>query len=37
VENLFDTEYRDFLDTYKGYTLGRGRNVSFSLRIPFGI
>jgi iron complex outermembrane recepter protein len=35
VDNLFDTQYRDFLDTYKGYTLGMGRNISFSLRIPF--
>ena len=35
VDNLFDTKYRDFLDTYKGYTLGMGRNISFSLRIPF--
>ncbi len=35
VDNLFDTRYRDFLDTYKGYTLGMGRNVSFSLRLPF--
>lgn len=35
VDNLFDTEYRDFLDTYKGYALGMGRNISFSLRIPF--
>lgn len=35
VDNLFDTKYRDFLDTYKGYALGMGRNISFSLRIPF--
>ncbi len=35
IDNLFDTEYRDFLDTYKGYALGTGRNVSFSLRILF--
>lgn len=35
VDNLFDTEYRDFLDTYKGYALGMGRNISFSLQIPF--
>lgn len=35
LDNLFDTEYRDFLDTYKGYALGMGRNFSFSLRIPF--
>lgn len=37
VDNLFDTKYRDFLDTYKGYTLGMGRNFSFSLRIPFAL
>lgn len=37
VDNLLNTEYRDFLDTYKGYTLGTGRNVSFSLRIPLGV
>lgn len=35
IDNLFDTRYRDFLDTYKGYTLGMGRNISFSLRLPF--
>lgn len=35
VDNLFDTKYRNFLDTYKGYTLGMGRSISFSLRIPF--
>lgn len=35
IDNLLDTKYRDFLDTYKGYTLGTGRNISFSLRIPF--
>ena len=27
VNNLFDTEYRDFLDTYKNVTLGPGRNA----------
>ena len=35
VDNLFNTEYRNFLDTYKGYALGTGRNISFSLQIPF--
>lgn len=35
IDNLCDTPYRDFLDTYKGYALGMGRNVSFSLRVPF--
>lgn len=35
VDNLLDAKYRNFLDTYKGYTLGMGRNVSFSLQIPF--
>jgi outer membrane receptor protein involved in Fe transport len=35
VDNLFDKEYRNFLDTYKGYALGMGRNISFSLSLPF--
>ena len=35
VENLFDTAYRDFLDTYKGYALGMGRNVKLSARMNF--
>ena len=37
VDNLFDTQYRNFLDTYKGYALGMGRNFSFSLRVPFAL
>jgi iron complex outermembrane receptor protein/hemoglobin/transferrin/lactoferrin receptor protein len=36
VRNLFDTEYRDFLDTYKGYALSPGRDVRISLSLPFG-
>ena len=35
VRNLFDEKYRDFLDTYKGYALAMGRDISFNLRIPF--
>lgn len=35
VTNLLNTEYRDFLDTYKGYALAMGRDVSFTLRVPF--
>ena len=35
VTNLFDEGYRDFLDTYKGYALAMGRDISFNLRIPF--
>jgi iron complex outermembrane recepter protein len=35
VTNLFNTQYRDFLDTYKGYTLAMGRDVSFTLAVPF--
>ncbi|WP_029933441.1 TonB-dependent receptor [Thiomicrospira pelophila] len=35
VENLFGTAYRDFLDTYKGYTLGMGRNIKLSAKIAF--
>ena len=37
VDNVFDTEYRNFLDTYKGYALGMGRNISFSLSVPFSL
>ena len=36
VRNLFDTEYRNFLDTYKGYALSPGRDVRLSLSVPFG-
>jgi outer membrane receptor protein involved in Fe transport len=35
VENLFDTAYRDFLDTYKGYALGMGRNIKLSATMQF--
>jgi hypothetical protein len=31
-----DTEYRDFLDTYKGYALSPGRDIRVSLSVPFG-
>ncbi|MAI37685.1 MAG: TonB-dependent receptor [Alteromonas sp.] len=31
VNNLTDEVYRDFLDTYKGYALGMGRNIQFSI------
>ena len=37
VTNLFNTEYRDFLDTYKGYALGMGRDISFTLLVPFSL
>lgn len=36
VRNLFDTEYRDFLDTYKGYALSPGRDIRLSLSVPLG-
>lgn len=36
VENLLDEAYRDFLDTYKGYALGAGRNVMLTASVPFG-
>jgi hypothetical protein len=35
VTNLLDTRYRDFLDTYKGYALAMGRDISVTLRVPF--
>ena len=36
VKNIADETYRDFLDTYKGYALGTGRDIEIRLRIPFG-
>jgi iron complex outermembrane receptor protein/hemoglobin/transferrin/lactoferrin receptor protein len=35
VDNLLDETYRDFLDTYKGYALSPGRDVTFSLSTSF--
>jgi len=35
VENLFDTDYVDFLNTYKGYTLNPGRNFKLTARLNF--
>ncbi|MDX1796725.1 MAG: TonB-dependent receptor, partial [Hydrogenovibrio sp.] len=35
VENLFDTAYRDFLDTYKGYAQGMGRNFKLTANMAF--
>jgi len=35
VENLFDTAYVDFLNTYKGYTLNTGRNFKLTARMDF--
>lgn len=35
VTNLFDEDYRDFLDTYKGYALSLGRSINVKINIPF--
>jgi outer membrane receptor protein involved in Fe transport len=35
VRNLTDEPYRDFLDTYKGYALGLGRNIKVKMTVPF--
>ncbi len=37
ITNLLDTKYRDFLDTYKGYALGMGRDISLTLTVPFNL
>ncbi|MEA1979531.1 MAG: TonB-dependent receptor [candidate division Zixibacteria bacterium] len=37
VENLLDEAYVDFLDTYKGYALSMGRNVSLRIQVPFSV
>jgi len=36
-KNLTNKAYRDFLDTYKGYALSPGRNVTFKVNVPFSI
>jgi len=35
VENVFDTPYVDFLNTYKGYTLNLGRNIQLKASLDF--
>jgi len=35
ITNLTNKEYRDFLDTYKGYALSPGRSINFKLNIPY--
>ncbi|MDR9498850.1 MAG: TonB-dependent receptor [Hydrogenovibrio sp.] len=35
VENLFDTAYVDFLNTYKGYSLNPGRNFQLNAALQF--
>ncbi|NBC28274.1 MAG: TonB-dependent receptor [Bacteroidetes bacterium] len=35
AENLLDEDYRDFLNTYKGYALNPGRNIKAKIRVPF--
>jgi len=35
VDNLLDETYRDFLDTYKGYALGMGRNARLRADLTF--
>ncbi|NGP76044.1 TonB-dependent receptor [Balneolaceae bacterium YR4-1] len=37
ARNLFNEAYRNFLDTYKGYALSPGRNISFRVKVPFTI
>ncbi len=37
MRNLLDEAHRDFLDTYKGYVLGRGRDVRLRVSIPFSL
>lgn len=35
VDNLLDTAYYDFLDTYKGYAMSMGRNVRMTAKLSF--
>jgi outer membrane receptor protein involved in Fe transport len=34
LTNLTNEAYRDFLDTYKGYTLGLGRGINVTVNVP---
>jgi iron complex outermembrane receptor protein/hemoglobin/transferrin/lactoferrin receptor protein len=36
IDNALDEDYRDFLDTYKGYALSPGRSYWLKLGVPFG-
>jgi outer membrane receptor protein involved in Fe transport len=35
IDNLFDTAYYDFLDTYKGYAMSMGRNARLTAKLEF--
>lgn len=35
VRNLFDTTYRDYLNSFRYYSDEMGRNITFMLKIPF--
>lgn len=37
IQNVLNEDYRDFLDTYKGYALGTGRNFTAKISVPFDI
>ena len=37
VKNFTNEAYRNFLDTYKGYTLSPGRNMFVKLSVPFEV
>lgn len=37
VDNALDTQFRDFLDSQKGFTLGLGRNVGVRVAVPLVI
>ena len=37
ASNLLDEAYRNFLDTYKGYALSPGRNVTLKMSVPVSV
>ena len=37
ANNLLNEDYRDFLDTYKGYALSPGRDITLRVKVPFSI
>jgi len=35
VTNIFNTSYRDYLNSFRYFSLDRGRNISLKIKVPF--
>mgnify|MGYP006273286953 FL=1 len=34
ITNLFNTSYRDYMNSFRYFSLDRGRNISIKLKVP---